>query len=619
MVNRLVSVDEDNNLPSEVQEALIQPVRNEFQALTTQAIAAATVAQDEGDRAALAAQEAANAAIQAVEAASQASAPTQGMVDAAVAPLRAATAISSQEYLIPGWESSQDVELGQALAAAAASPTKTLALAPGEYLIDNTVTVPPGVTLRGLSGSTIRTTANGQVLNISSGVTIDSVRFVGTNPVGGTAVRSGQTAIRAQGASGTDPLVDFAIINCRFEGFEGSTISMRYVQRWRITGNFLADTGNSAVALLCGRDGLIDSNIFRGTGVLPSYSVNSYAISLSLLSGTIDPVTNYPPVRINVTNNIATNQAWEAFDTHGGDDMVFANNNIYGCEMGIAITQKENLVDGGPSQIVVADNVINAGDYPADRVRSGMSINGATSEGSTKLSAVSITGNIIKGHGVSMNHPAQASSRGGSITMNAIASAVVSNNILIDSLGNALSFRDMGTVTASNNVIQTVWRESGDTSRTSAFVYTSNSSLLWLTNNTVSVVPSTKPNRNESTIRSIGNNNTIRQNGNSWVFTEPLISSGSWTLQTNALGSTVESCGSLAYLRAAFLPPSSSNSPGSVIGSTPIRASITARLIGANDAGNIAPVDVNAAGNIVLRGAYNSALPLYIHGPYPSA
>src|SRR5690606_18490663 len=119
---------------------------------------------------------------------------------------------------------------------------------------------------------------------------------------------TGQYSINAVGAPGAR-LHDVTIRGCSFEGIEYAAIRIRHTDRFRVESCTFLDTGYSAVQIGCAADGIVAGNFFRGTGVLPSYAPNSYAISLSLDGGPIDPVINPQPTRIKVTGNIVTNQA----------------------------------------------------------------------------------------------------------------------------------------------------------------------------------------------------------------------------------------------------------------------------------------------------------------------
>lgn len=84
MVNRLLAVDENNQLPAAVQEQLVGPVRTEFQTLTNTATLAASVASS-AEISAVAAKNAAEAA------AASATLPTDGAVEALIVDETSAT------------------------------------------------------------------------------------------------------------------------------------------------------------------------------------------------------------------------------------------------------------------------------------------------------------------------------------------------------------------------------------------------------------------------------------------------------------------------------------------------------------------------------------------------
>lgn len=120
MVNRLVSVDENNMLPPEVQEQLVDTVRDEFTALSTTATTAATNASDSAAVAGTNAGLANTARIAAEAAAAAAEAPIDGAVAALVATPGSATH-TSIENLIGTRSTGLDAPMREVPGAASAS------------------------------------------------------------------------------------------------------------------------------------------------------------------------------------------------------------------------------------------------------------------------------------------------------------------------------------------------------------------------------------------------------------------------------------------------------------------------------------------------------------------
>lgn len=514
MVNRLVSVDEDNNLPPEVQQQLVGGVETYFESLTTAAQSAASVAQTAADESQTNATLAELANQEAQEAAAQAQAPTQEMVDAATLPLRQVIGVSSGAYLTPGLSTNQATGMAEALTAAAAHDSKTLVLLAGTYIIDTPVTVPEGMTVQGQAGTILRVTGDTSIFTATSKNTYKNITFRGTNPVGGAATLLAQYGINCVGVGGAR-LTDLLVEDCSFEGFEYAAIRIRFTDRFNVHRNRFFDTGYSSVQIGSAADGLVENNYFRGTGILPSYAVNSYAVSVSLGGGAIDPVTNPQPRNIRINNNTVTNQAWEALDTHGGEDLTFSGNVIIGCEMGIAVTWRTGTAGTGPQRVVVADNVINGAGYPDIAVRAGMSINGAA-DGSSYATVV-VTGNVVANHGVSMNHAAQWDPRSGGIVASWCDSIIVSNNLLSTIRGAGISFKNCTSTNASGNIFRAIWRETGDNSRLSSCVYLDGVASVTLTANQYRFSAEGKPNANERVIyAATGSSNAVTDLGNNW-------------------------------------------------------------------------------------------------------
>lgn len=425
--------------------------------------------------------------------------------------------VDSARYVTPDTGVDTTTEFTAALAAAEAAATygaATLLVRPGEYVFDQHVTVPAGVTVQGMNGAVLITTGDDHVFEAESGTTFRGLTFKGTNPVGGAATLTGQYGINAVGAGGAR-LSDIHITGCRFEGIEYAAVRIRHTDRFQVTGCTFLDTGYSAVQIGCAADGQVTGNVFRGTGVLPTYAVNSYAVSMSLDSGAIDPVNNPQPTRITISGNIVTNQAWEALDTHGGTELEFSGNIIVGCEMGIAVTWRTGTAGSGPQKVVVTGNVINGAGYPDLAVRAGMSINGA-GDGSSYATAV-ITGNYVANHGVSKDHPAQWDPRSGGIVASWCDTLIVADNILDTIRGAGISFKTCTTVVATGNAFRAMWRETGDTARLSSCVYLDNAASVTLSGNTYRFATESKDNPNERAIYAVsGSTNQVVDLGNNW-------------------------------------------------------------------------------------------------------
>lgn len=101
MANRLVSVNDNYELPAEVQEQLVGPVRDEFQTLTTQAQSAETAASSSATTASDAATSAAGSAATATAAAETATAPADTAVSGFVSDTGSQTRTALNTVLAP--------------------------------------------------------------------------------------------------------------------------------------------------------------------------------------------------------------------------------------------------------------------------------------------------------------------------------------------------------------------------------------------------------------------------------------------------------------------------------------------------------------------------------------
>lgn len=172
------------------------------------------------------------------------------------------------------------------------------------------------------------------------------------------------------------------------------------------------------------------------SGVAPN--LNAYGVTFTrnpTNEGT--PLVNHPPTSYCTANNnlIEDIPTWKALDTHGGQNIVFANNVIRNCRFGFGIDEGDTstLENAPPVNITVANNIVTLGSANAGAAGINISSTSAASRGT----GVIVTGNTITGYGGSST---------GAINVAYQDNLQIVNNTLINSAVCGINFAS-GTTT----------------------------------------------------------------------------------------------------------------------------------------------------------------------------
>lgn len=320
-------------------------------------------------------------------------------------------------------------------------------LPPGEYRITDTLTVSSDVRISG-AGGVILIDGDFTAIESSEGdfaVELDGVHFRGT--LGESAVPS----LSAQRGLQLNNLGNVYVNNCRFTNIHEICVRIHNAESWAVTDSTFTNYGYAGIAVYThGIGGTARGNHFYGTGVLPSFDVNTYAIATTHLDDT------YRPARILIQGNVVRNQAWEALDTHGGTETIFDSNIIQGAEAGIVATPRTSVVDSSPSSVIISNNVVDAGDFP--NPRQGISVAGSNASGATVKASGLVIGNTVKGYGrrdggTAYHTGAMHVTRGEYVT--------ITGNQIIAPYGVACRFRQADDCVFSDNTVVGIVAEDG--------------------------------------------------------------------------------------------------------------------------------------------------------------
>lgn len=291
------------------------------------------------------------------------------------------------------------------LAAIAAVPDSGTVLFPAAtafYRISAPIVVDHAVTLKG-DGATVRqVTANTQAIRVlANKVRIEGLTLQGIQYANGASL---ERAIEVMGANAASPISDIRISRCSIENFGFYGIYLQFADGFLIENNELENLYYAGVMVLSGKNGRIVSNRIQNVVAAP----NAYGIALTRTE--LDSLVEAPPTTdVVVAHNVVTDiPHWEAYDTHGGRRLVFANNVARNVKMGIQIGASDDSSNNpafAPQDITVVGNVLDSG--KTDGTTSyGIAFTGAagTLGNSVEKATGTITGNVIRHFGLSTSN-----------------------------------------------------------------------------------------------------------------------------------------------------------------------------------------------------------------------
>jgi hypothetical protein len=231
--------------------------------------------------------------------------------------------------------------------------------------------------------------ANDILINInSSNVSIENVEFIDFKGV----VNSFKNTIEIKGTVLT-PIKNIKITNCIARDGRGTFVWTEFVHDSFFLHNQVSNYEYGGFLHLSAKNIKTDNNIINNIGI--SHNTDAYGIAYTRTEN--DSLINYPK-SINSTanyNSITNIPAWEALDTHGGENLEFNNNFIDNCLVGIAIVNADGHTTNElfeANYVIAKNNNINN----CSRVGIAVKGNGIT----TYAKGIIISENIIKRCGV---------------------------------------------------------------------------------------------------------------------------------------------------------------------------------------------------------------------------
>lgn len=278
----------------------------------------------------------------------------------------------------------------------AMSAGSSLFFPPGTYKVSSDLTIGVGQVKIFGSGKTSKIVlADGKKISSSghSDIEVSSIWIDGTNYATGT---SSGNLLKITGTTASSRVSNIFVHDCYFSNATFYGIYIEFATDVRVSNNYLTNIYYSAINFQTVTRVAANHNII--TNILGNSSGNSYGITFTHAQD--QPVCTECTA---IGNLIENNTSWEALDTHGGTDIVFANNVIKSCNKGIGVGRSQNTgTITAPLRVVISNNVFEA-DSAGSNNDFAISITGySTVVGTTISSADScvITGNSFYGWGL---------------------------------------------------------------------------------------------------------------------------------------------------------------------------------------------------------------------------
>ncbi len=211
------------------------------------------------------------------------------------------------------------------------------------YKITSALTLANPIILQG-PGATINQATAGDVgLSItSSNVTIDGLTLVGAQ---NSATNDAEIAISASGVmnAGSAPtlITHIALKNLTISHWGGFGIEASYLDQFDFQNLNISDIGYAGIGVVSGTNGTINNFLIQN---IRTYGIvgtdNAYGIFLSRATPDSGDLTSQPrSANVTVSNGIVNNvPTWELYDTHGGQNITWANitgkTSYYGMQIG---------------------------------------------------------------------------------------------------------------------------------------------------------------------------------------------------------------------------------------------------------------------------------------------
>ncbi|MGN8024688.1 right-handed parallel beta-helix repeat-containing protein [Microbacterium sp. 22242] len=361
--------------------------------------------------------------------------------------------VSPVAYGAAADDTADDTSAVQSAISAAATFGLSVDLRGLTYKTTDQLNLPAGAVL--MNGTIHCTGTAKKIVSITaSNVRVTNVTIIGRHSVATAA--SNEYGIFVGGASAGAPISNITVDHCTIALVGMYGIYHQYVNNFSVERNHIRDLGYAGYAGLSVSNGEIVGNYIHD--ILAGFSANGYGITLTRTSS--DSLTTDPrSTDVIISRNRIVNIPWEGIDTHGGRNITVANNDVFGCLVGIAMVGAVSA--GGINIAPLNVNVIgNTVDSKVSNGTIGHAISiagapGADNSASAESATGQVIGNTIIGCGL------ESSSVSGAVRLRDTSGFLVSGNLIIEPSPHGIIIANTNFgVTVIGNTIVDHWSSS---------------------------------------------------------------------------------------------------------------------------------------------------------------
>lgn len=293
-----------------------------------------------------------------------------------------------------------------------------LAVMTGAAMTGSTIHMPPGsYPIAGLwiIDEKLEINAHGCKLNFSTNapdqgvrITASGVTIKGLEAQGPQAMRlnPSQVGIYAYGANSSHYLTGVVLEDVSVHDWGNYGMELDFAENFSVRHMSIRDIYHAGLGMMSCRDGVVEGGTVANVVADRAVGTNAYGVIVSKHNGSevAHPISRRITVHGVKVSNIPT---WEAFDTHGGEDIVFSDCHARDCRRGFAIGALPASGGGGVAQGPVRCKVLGCASFidhgPGEIIsrtnaQFGMDITGDNA--SPAMDCVA-NGNVFDGHGAS--------------------------------------------------------------------------------------------------------------------------------------------------------------------------------------------------------------------------
>lgn len=370
----------------------------------------------------------------------------------------------------------------------------------GNYYVSNTLYLPEGTNIIGNNAKIFNTIADTLIIINGSNILIDGIELQG---IGNDTISFENVGIFHQTIDHADS--NIVIRNCYIHDMGNFGIYLVNLKDSKVDGVRIFNVGYTGIGIFSSDNTNVLNSVVKY--VTPNAANTAYGISYSVRLILEDTTFLSYPKNSSIVGNTVIGVPWHGIDGHSGQNLKIQGNNIDSCGTGIYLTAFTYYPGDGSAIDTILFPIKNT-DVVGNTVNGRGLGNGVSlfnSDPNTAAQNIKIIGNTILNAGI--NGQAIA----GAISVYRTKNTIINNNILINSITNAINVGITDTLASViNNSITNVF----GTSLTSGILITDSLSTGIISGNTITADSTGASHSNEYGIRAINSNNRFSISNN---------------------------------------------------------------------------------------------------------